>query len=452
MSKKFEIAKGNRDWYGKDAVIRNKVRDILRKVFERYGYVPLETPILEYKETLYYKGGSEIQKEVFTLQDQGKRDLGLRFDQTVPLGRFVATHPEIKFPFKRYVIGEVFRDGPAQPEQGRYRGFTQCDVDILGVKEMTAEAELLALAQDAFLELKLGDVEVKINNRKVLDGLLDAFGLPESAKMQAIITIDKLDKIGIEGVKDELVSFSEVFNSDVNNSQKISPESINKLIEVFEFQGSNEEKYDFLSKIINSVVGKDGLKEIKQLLDYTDVLGFDFVKLDPSLARGLNYYTGTTIEVYLKDKKIIKSAILAGGRYDNMIGEFKDANEEIPAVGFSFGLERLVTILSQTTTVDGIRPSLTDIYLIPIGSVEKCLQIAHDLRKHGVNVDMALQNKTVGKCINYADKAQIPYVGVVGENELKDNSITIKSLSSREQKTVKLEDAPKYILRGEKNE
>ena len=193
MPKEFKIAKGVKDWYGKDAILRNEIKDTLRRVFEKYGYNPLETPMIERAETMKFKGGQEIQKEIFTLKDQGRRELALRFDQTLPLARFVASNKDIKFPFKRYVIGEVFRDGPAQPEQGRYRVFTQCDVDILGVKNMIAESELLALAQDCFKELGLGNIIIKINNRKLLDGILDYADIPEKKKFEAIIILDKID-------------------------------------------------------------------------------------------------------------------------------------------------------------------------------------------------------------------------------------------------------------------
>lgn len=305
----FEIAKGVRDSYGEEAILRNFIRDTLRDVFERYGYAPIETPMIEREETLGYKGGGEIQKEVFKFTDQGKRKLALRFDQTVPLARFVASRKDIKFPFKRYVIGEVFRDGPTQPEQGRYRIFTQCDVDVLGVKEMTAEAELFALAQDALKALGLGNVEIKINNRKLLDGILDYAGVPEKDKTSVIIDLDKMDKIGLEGVKKEILTL-------------IKPKVVSVLIDTIRIKGTNKETYNQLTKKISSKKGKQGLGEIKQLLDYADVMSLK-IQFDPSLARGLDYYTGTTIEVYLKNKNIVKSAILAGGRFDSLVGEFR---------------------------------------------------------------------------------------------------------------------------------
>ncbi len=430
MPKEFKIAKGVKDWYGQDAILRNEIKDTLRRVFERYGYNPLETPMIERAETMKFKGGEEIQKEIFTLKDQGRRELALRFDQTLPLARFVASNKDIKFPFKRYVIGEVFRDGPTQPEQGRYRIFTQCDVDILGVKDMIAEAELLALAQDCFKELGLGNIIIKINNRKLLDGVLDYAGIPTSKKIETIIILDKMDKIGIEGVKKEIKSL-------------LPKEKVDKLISAIKKGKNNNKTYKKLTAIISSKNGKQGLDEIKQLLDYSKSLGLNFVEFDPSLARGLDYYTGTTIEVYLKDKSVVKSAVLAGGRFDNMIGALMGSKQEISAVGFSFGLERVAMILKDIKK--NIKSSNTELYLIPINTAKECLKIAHSLRNQGLNIDMDLKEKRMGQAITYAASLGILYVGIIGEDELKEDSITIKNLKTREQKKIKIDEVCKYL-------
>ena len=501
----FEIAKGVKDWYGPDAIIRNKIRVALRGVFERYGYNPIETPIIERVETLGFKGGGEIQKEVFRLTDQGERHLGLRFDQTVPLGRFIASHPDIKLPFKRYVIGEVFRDGPTQPEQGRYRIFTQCDVDVVGIKEMAAEAELLALAEDAFAALGLGDAEVRINNRKLLDGLLEYAGVPAPARTQTIVVLDKADKIGMDGVERELVELRE-FDSDAELStstlrsiiesyaqsgiqgiRSLRPaivadvgeagydafieecetagsdagvravvgefrtrgkkllvqENITALLDVVRTGGSNEEIYSRLGKIIASPKGCEGLGEIRQLLDYSKSLGLGCVQFDPCLARGLDYYTGTTIEVYLKDKQKIKSAILAGGRYDNMIGEFAGV-PELPAVGFSFGLERLAMVLKDSMSAS----TMAQLYIIPVGDVmPACLAIARAFRAKGVNVDMEFQKKKVGQSISYAEQAGMPFIALIGKDELAKGVVTLKQLATRQQSALSLDEAVERIRR-----
>ena len=430
MPKEFKIAKGVKDWYGENAILRNEIKDTLRRVFERYGYNPLETPMVERAETMKFKGGQEIKKEIFTLKDQGRRELALRFDQTLPLARFVASNKDIKFPFKRYVIGEVFRDGPTQPEQGRYRVFTQCDVDILGVKDMIAEAELLALAQDCFKELGLGSIIIKINNRKLLDGILDYAAVPNSKKIETIIIFDKIDKIGIEGVKKEIKLL-------------FPKETVDKLIPAITKENDNNKTYKKLTAIIFSKNGKQGLNEIKQLLDYSKSLGLNFVEFDPSLARGLDYYTGTTIEVFLKDKSVVKSAVLAGGRYDNMIGAFMGSKQEVPAVGFSFGLERIMMIIKSIRK--NLKKSNTELFIIPINTTEQCLKIAEKIRKQKVNIDIDLKSRKMGSSINYADSLGVPYVGIIGEDELKENSITIKNLKTRVQKKIKIDEVYKYL-------
>lgn len=505
-NKVFEVAKGNRDWYGQNAVIRNEISSKLRTIFERYGFEPIETPIVETREAITFKGGGEIQKEVFQLSDQGKRELALRFDQTLPLARFVATHRDIKFPFKRYVIGPVFRDGPTQPDQGRYRQFTQCDVDTLGVKEMAAEAELFALAQDAFDSIGLGGVDVKINNKKLLYGILDYAGIPGLAKLRTIVTLDKIDKIGIEGVKqslenltlsesqrglsndtltalirtydakgkDALMEFKSnvltevgdfgyreierLFETEANKSDLatklsdystkgeilLNAENISKLLGVIQTSGDNEEVFQRLNTLVTSDRGTQGLNEIRQLLDYSKSMGFDFVRLEPSLARGLDYYTGTTIEVYLKDRSAVSSAILAGGRFDNMVGDFRGEGE-IPAVGFSFGLERLVMAVKSKNP--NMRNTNTQLYLIPIGPVIKdSLTLAHDLRKDGLNLDIEFEKRKMGKSIAYADSKGIPYVGMLGETEIAEKKLALKNLKSGEQYKIPFDEVSSFIL------
>jgi len=502
----FELAKGVKDWYGESAILRNKIRDTLRNIFERYGYNPLETPIIEMQKTLGYKGGGEIQKEVFKLSDQGKRELALRFDQTVPLARFVATSGDVKLPFKRYAIGNVFRDGPTQPDQGRYRIFTQCDVDVLGVKDMSAEVELFSLARDAFKELGLGDVEVKINNRKLLEGVLDYANIPQEYRIKTIATLDKMDKIGLEGVREELNNLKYKNNIKISNTtfdylkngyleeelnilnkkfvenlliedlgkegfedfkdkalkvettgefitlidsyefegnNILNSDSVKKLLNVTQRQSNNEETYKGLCEIINSDIGKEGLNEVGTILNYSNKMNYDFIQFDPTLARGLDYYTGTTIEVYLKDKSLVKSAILAGGRYDNMVGDFK-GNEEIPAVGFSFGLERLVMVLKNS---ENVNKNTSQIYLIPMGDTkEECLKIANDLRSQGLNVDLELRtNCKPKKSIKYASSVGISNVAFVGENEIKENYLSIKNLKTGQQNKINLNEVKKYL-------
>ncbi|MCA9459626.1 MAG: histidine--tRNA ligase [Nanoarchaeota archaeon] len=447
MSKnnKSELAKGVKDWYGEEAILRNQVRDSLREIFERYGYNPLETPIIERLETMSRKGGGEIQKEVFKLKDQGQRDLALRFDQTVPLARFVAMNRDLKMPFKRYAIGPVFRDGPTQPEQGRYRIFTQCDADIVGVKDMAAEAELFSLAKDAFSKLGLGEVEVKINNRKVLDGILDTIEIPEESKKASVIILDKMDKIGWKGVKEQLLNLS-----DSNEKYIFDDKKIGKLFDLVKFQKDNLTTFSNIKSQIKSEKGLEGLDEIKSLLDYAQTMKYNFIQFNPSLARGLDYYTGTTIEVYLKNRNIINSAILAGGRYDQMIGDFIGGNQEIPAVGFSFGLERIILAMQENNV--SVKKSLVDIYLIPLEEKLKkhALVYANILRNSGLNVDIDMRaNPKLIKSIKHADALGIVNVGLLGENEFEKNALSLKNLKYGKQETIPLDNVSDYIQKWE---
>jgi histidyl-tRNA synthetase len=289
--------------------------------------------------------------------------------------------------------------------------------------------EIFFLARDAFLKLGLGDVEVKINNRKVLDGIISYVEIPSQIHNKAISILDKMDKIGLEGVKKELL--------DIKGPENISEEKVDRLTSMISREMTNEATYN---KLLKSLVKNTGLEEIKQVLDYSKKLNLDFIQFDPSLARGLDYYTGTTIEVYLKDKELLKSAIVAGGRFDNMIGDFRNERQEVPAVGISFGLERILTVLQKKS--EKFKKNVSDIYIIPIGDTKyDCLGICQELRKQNLNVDMHhTKSKRIGDIISYADSTGIRYVGFLGETEIKEHSITLKNLQNENQKTVQIED------------
>lgn len=438
---KLVTAKGVKDWYGNQALLRNRVKDILRETFERYGFMPLETPIIERSDVLSFKGGGEIQKEIFKLRDQGKRDLALRFDHTIPLARFYASHPELKSPFKCYSIGEVFRDGPTQPEQGRYRIFTQCDVDIVGVKGMSAEVELLALISDTFKALGLGSVSVKLNNRKVLNGIMDAAFIPDQIQTKVILILDKLDKIGLNAVKKELSQISPIL---------LSRSAIDFLINNIVIKGTSLEKITFLDNILTSENGQQGLDEIKQIFDYCKEMKFDFIDFDPSLARGLDYYTSTTLEVFLKNKDIISSAIIAGGRYDNMIGDFKGSKEPVPAIGISFGLERVC--ISLELHKDSINQTPIQLYIIPLNTLKQSLNIVHIIRSQKINVDIDITGRSMKAAMRHANSQNIPFVGIIGEHEINKKVVSIKRLSDGLQNEVPFDDVKDYLIRDSKME
>jgi len=407
-------AKGTKDINPEEKLKRDYVVSTLKKIFELYGFMPLETPILERYETLSAKFAagdeSDALKETFKLKDQGGRVLGLRYDLTVPLGRFVAMNPQLKMPFKRYQIGKAFRDGPI--EKGRVREFWQCDVDTIGVKSMKSDAEILSLVKDAFKALNL-EVVIKVNNRKILDSILDYLKIKN--KDGVMISIDKLEKIGVSEVKKELK------NKGVDK--------IDELIKILNIKGSNKDKIKKLDFLKN----KEGVDEINELIGY-----FNDFEFDLSLVRGLSYYTGTVFEVVLKDKKL-GCSVAGGGRYDNMIGNFMGKKEDVGAVGIAFGLEPISDVVKfdEKTNVK--------VYCIPIGCYDKALNIVNELRENKINTDIDLLNKKISKNLDYANKKGIPYVLFIGENELKLGKYKLKDMKSGKEEMLNVKDVVKRL-------
>ena len=416
----LQRAKGTRDFLPEQKIVRQYIIDTLREVFELYGYSPLETPVLERYETLSskYAGGSEILKEVFKLRDQGNRELALRYDLTVPFSRVIAMNPQLKMPFKRYQTGPVFRDGPIST--GRVREFWQCDVDIVGIKKMTADAEILSLADMAYKRLGL-KVKIKINNRKILNSILKEADITENQE-DIILIIDKLYKIGVKGVKEEL------------KSKKLTDKQINKIISLISIKGSNSKKLKELCKLEN----KEGLEEIKELLSYLKEFNTK-VEFDITLARGLSYYTGTIFEVVLNND--LSLSLGGGGRYDDMISKFMDSKQEYPAVGISFGLDRIYNILVNKN----IKKTNTRLFIIPIQTLKESLNISQKLRENNINTDIDLNNKGISKNLDYANKLNIPYVLFIGENELKKKKLKLKDMNSGKEKFLTIKELCKFL-------
>jgi histidyl-tRNA synthetase len=414
----LKTPKGTRDFPPEEKILREQLTSTLKEVFELYGFSPFETPIMEHFEVLSskYAGGAEILKETFKLQDQGKRDLGLRYDLTVPLARFVAMNPRMKMPFKRYHIGEVFRDGPVT--MARYRQFTQCDVDVVGASSLKTDAELLALTQRVFKSLEL-DATMRVNNRKLLAEMMAACGVQGNAD-DVILAIDKLDKVGKEGVKREL------------RDNDIAEKTIEKILNLTELKGSNREKLEQLQAEMKK---SEGLKEVEEVLVYADAMGVDVV-FDPSLARGLTYYTGTIMEALLKGSKVT-SSIMGGGRYDNMIGALV-GKAQVPAVGISFGLDRLFDALSEKRER---QKTVTHVLLIPINTFDAASSIAEQLRDAGIKVEVDLMERGPSKNLQYADSLQIPFVAFIGEQELKDDKMKLKNMKTGKEMVCTIKEA-----------
>lgn len=425
---KLQNVKGTKDFLPEEQNIRNDIGKVLKNIMESYGFMPLETPTLCYFDLLgsKYGGGAEILKEVYKLNDQGNRQLGLRYDLTVPFAKVIGLNPYINMPFKRYEIGKVFRDGPVK--KGRAREFIQCDVDVVGVKTMIAEAELMSMALEAFEKLSL-DVYVKYNNRKLLYGILTYVGIEKENFNNVILSLDKIDKIGKIGVEEELIE------------NQIEEDIIKRIFSILEYD--NEDILEFFMENYNNSFVEEGVKEILELREYISELGLlEKVRFNPFLARGLDIYTGTIYEVFLSDGSIA-SSLAAGGRYDNIIGEFLKNGREYPAVGLSFGLDVVYTALTMKNKYE--KNSIIDVFFIPLGTERKVLKIANNLRKNGLKVDIDMSNKSLGKALKTADKKKIPYVIILGENEIKENKVSIRNMKNGETKEINISDICNYI-------
>ncbi|MFA5382340.1 MAG: histidine--tRNA ligase [Candidatus Micrarchaeia archaeon] len=414
---KLENAKGTRDFLPEDQILIEEIIDKIKEVFKIYGYQPLQTPALERFDVLAakYAGGSELLKETFTLEDQGKRKLALRNEFTVPLARIIASRRDLKFPFKRYQIGPIWRDGPV--EKNRYREFLQCDVDIIGCKNKTAEAELLLMSNQIMKELKL-DYEILLNNRKILNDLIDFFEIKTPEKV--IVSIDKLDKIGRKGVEEEL--------KEITNSNKLLD-----FIEKLETK-TNEEKLKELEKI-----SKEGTEELKEILKYAKNIN---IKISPSLARGLGYYTGPIFEIILLNSDV-KVSIAGGGRWDKMIQEYTNENKEYPAVGISFGVSRIFDELKKKQE----KKNATDIFIIPINTFEESLKIAQKLREKNIKVDIDLMERGISKNLNFVNSVGIPYVLFIGEEELKNNKFKLKNMKTGNEEYLTIDELFKMVAK-----
>src|SRR3989344_5711695 len=366
--------RGSLDFLPQEKLLRDSIVDTLRRVFERYGFNPLETPALENYDVLAskYAGGAEILKETYSLEDQGKRKLGLRYDLTVPLARVFAGQ-KLALPFKRYQIASVWRDGPIKA--GRYREFTQCDVDAVGVASPKQEAELIALANDAFKALGL-KVFVKVNSRKLLNSLLAYAGVPLEKTIAVILELDKLEKIGSQGVLKELDNL-------------IGKNDAKKVLELFT-EVEREKSIRILQGMALNEEGREGLKELQEFFSSLESFGVagDFVLFSPSLARGLNYYTGIVFEAFLREeeKSGIKSSLAAGGRYDDMVGCFAGAKEKIPAVGIGFGLDVICEALKEKSATLGVAQpkTIVKVLVIAFKNYAYAIRITQEFRARGI--------------------------------------------------------------------
>ncbi|MGE7837666.1 histidine--tRNA ligase [Viridibacillus arvi] len=413
----YQNVKGTQDYLPEAEVIRRKVRRTLEDTFIQYGCKPLETPILNYTELMAskYGGGAEILEEMYTLTDRGERDLALRYDLTIPFAKVVAMNPAIRMPFKRYEIGKVFRDGPIKT--GRFREFTQCDVDIVGVESQIAEAELMEMAISAFNKLDL-KIAIQYNNRKLLSGMLEMFEVPTEQMSPVILVLDKLEKVGVPAVKKELSELGLPLTV-VDSIERFLTDVKNKTINYFvPFSNVNN----------NIEQGVNELKALESFLTYLKIS--EQCIFNPFLARGLEIYTGTIYELFLVDKTI-KSSIGSGGRYDNAIGGLLGSEQSFSTVGISFGLDVIYTAISLKDS-NALEASILDYYIIPMNTLKESLLVATQLRQKGYNVELDMSNKKIGKALDRANSEGIRNVIIVGENEVELNQITVKNMETGE--------------------
>ena len=410
----YQNVRGTQDYLPTQELIRRNIRRTLEDTFILYGCKPLETPILNYTKLMAskYAGGAEILKEMYTLTDRGERDLALRYDLTIPFAKVIAMNPQLSMPFKRYEIGKVFRDGPIKA--GRFREFTQCDVDVVGIESQSAEAELMMMTIDAFNKLNI-EMVIQFNNRKLLAGLLQFFEVPQTKLNSVILILDKMEKI------DQITLLKEL------EEQNLLPSTI-ELIK--QFLNANPtlayfEKYRMENELI-----KQGFEELVELIDYLQVLNVgESCVFNPFLARGLEIYTGTIYELFLKDGAI-KSSIGGGGRYDNAIGGLIGSEEKISTVGISFGLDVIYTAMEQREI--HANEALVDIFIIPLNTEKEAMRLAWQLRQQGNRVEVELSGKKLRKAMEKANREKIRKVIILGENEIQSGRYELKDMLTGE--------------------
>ena len=434
MAQKPSIPKGTRDFGQVEMARRNYIFDTIKGVFSLYGFQQIETPAMENIGTLMGKYGEEGDKLLFRIQNSGEKaglapEKGLRYDLTVPFARYVVQHrEEIAFPFKRYQIQPVWRAD--RPQKGRYREFYQCDVDVIGSDSLLGELELIQIVEEVYKRLGI-NVCLHINNRKILAGIAEVIGAPDKM-VDITVAIDKLDKIGVEAVNAELVE------------RGLNAEQVAKLQPILNLSGTTAEKLAALKTILaNSETGLKGaaeLEEVFQLLENVDCRLN--IELDLCLARGLNYYTGAIFEVKALDVQM--GSITGGGRYDNLTGIF--GLPGVSGVGISFGADRIYDVLTELDLFPKELQSTTQVLFATFGTDELhyALKWAKELRAKGIAVEVYPEPTKMKKQMGYADDKQIPYVAIVGGNEMETNTVMLKEMSSGTQQQV---DLPELVKR-----
>lgn len=422
-----------------EQVLFNQMKEKIQKTYEKFGFLPIDTPVIESTEVLLAKAGGETEKQLYTFS-KGDSNLTLRFDLTVPLAKYVAMHQnELSFPFRRYQIGKVYRGERAQ--RGRFREFYQCDIDVIGDGELNIinDAEIPSIMYQIFKSFGLENFTIRINNRKILNGLFETINAKENS-VDIMRIIDKIEKIGADNVKSELRELN------------ILEDNIEKIIKFIQIDGTTDEKLNELENLkIENETYTLGVQELKQVIEYLRLFNVpeNYFTVDVSIARGLDYYTGTVYETFLNDHKSIGS-ICSGGRYNNLSEYYTD--KKLPGVGMSIGLTRLFYVLNEMNLIQAEKKSISEILIVSmIEDLKPAIHTANALREKGINTEIYYDEKKVKTKFKYADKLRIPYVIVIGEDEIVKGKLTLKNMVTGEQETCELEDIIKKCDNGKKN-
>ena len=416
----------------------NYMYDTIKNTYESFGFLPIDTPILEYSEILLAKAGGETEKQIYSFK-KGDTDISMRFDLTVPLSRYVSQHMnDITFPFKRYQIGKVYRG--ERPQKGRFREFYQCDIDVIGNGELSIayDAELPCIIYNVFKKFAFGEFVIKINNRKILNGFFSSLGLSEQVT-DILRIVDKIDKIGAEIVKEELIKIG------------VSEEAADRILYFINIDGSNDEIINALKNLnIENEIFNKGVEEIEQVINYLRMFNIpeNNFKIALSIARGLDYYTGTVYETNLVDYPELGS-ICSGGRYDNLTSYY--SNQTMPGVGISIGLTRLFDQLMDNGLIEKIQTnsSIAQVLIVDAdnSNFEYVSNVGNILRQNNIRTDIYYGDKQLKNKMKYANKLAIPYVLIIGETEKNESLVTIKDMVSGEQSLTTIEEAIKIIIK-----
>nr|WP_300005539.1 histidine--tRNA ligase [Tissierella sp.] len=420
---KPSILPGFMELLPKEQILFNQMKDTIRENYEKFGFLPIDTPVLEKSDVLLAKSAGETEKQVYRFE-KGSTDMSMRFDLTVPLARYVSQHySDLEFPFKRYQIGKVYRG--ERNQRGRFREFYQCDIDIIGNGKLNVinDAEIPAIIYSTFKDLGFDSFTIKINNRKLLGGFFNSLDIEDITMVLRVI--DKLEKIGIEKTKEEL------------RLLELNDETIDKILGFIEIKGTNDDIIDKLRELkIEDERFIEGLEELATVKDYIKLFGVpdENFEIDLTIARGLDYYTGTVYETFLDDHKEIGS-VCSGGRYDDLASFY--TKQKLPGVGISIGLTRLFFQLTEAKIIEAEKTSLTEILIIPMdGFLDEGVKLSNELRSMDIKTQVYIEKAKMGKMFNYADKLDIPYAIVIGEEEVKEKAYSFRDMKTGNQEKL----------------